>query len=229
MTNQYKKRRIFGYSRILREMKMIDIDSAVRAMKEDVLLMESMWRDPLVQMYQDMDLPDDDTIKNHGGIFLAGPTSRNQLIEMNWRKEAVRLLRDFGFRGWIYVPENRGGYGKEWNRNLSGEFDAPEWETKRLWEHPATRAKVFWIPRDDHELFGLNTNWEAGYACGVIVQGAPVEEIFIGWPEKANRMKLPKHYLELIEAKGWNPKHNSADSLHQLCFKTWRYLQISQI
>ncbi len=200
------------------------IESVLRAISEDARLMQCMWEDPRVQMYQDAELPlNDPFFKSWGAVFLLGPTSRNQLIEFNWRKFVVAYLRWAGFSGWIYVPENRGGYGKEWNAGLAGEFDAPEWETAR-WLHPGTRATISWIPRDEHELLGLNTNWEEGFQCGAVEHGAPHEGIFIGWPDNAKRMKLPNHYLARMEKKGWSRERNFSNLLPTLCEKACKYL-----
>lgn len=198
--------------------------------RNDSMLMELLWTDRHIQMYGDAQLPiGDSCFEKYGAVFLLGPTSRNQLIELNWRKNAAFFLRHMGFHGWIYVPENRGGYGRDWSTSSAmAEFDAPEWETDR-WLHPKTRATISWIPRDDHELLGLNTNWEEGFQCGAVEYGAPHEGIFIGWPDDAKRMKLPRHYLNRMAKKGWNKETNFSNDLCNLCRQACNYLNMTDV
>lgn len=47
---------------------------------------------------------DQEVIKNEKSIFLAGPTPRSLDVE-TWRKEAIKILKDLGFDGVVYVPE----------------------------------------------------------------------------------------------------------------------------
>lgn len=70
-------------------------------------LLEQMWSDPRMQCYNDNKMPSVAGLKR--SAFLAGPTSRNQLLEYLWRSKAVAYLRDNGFDGYIFVPEPRGG------------------------------------------------------------------------------------------------------------------------
>ncbi len=39
-------------------------------------------------------------------LFLAGPTPRSPATP-SWRPEALRLLRELGFRGYVFAPEDR--------------------------------------------------------------------------------------------------------------------------
>ena len=47
---------------------------------------------------------DQEVIKNEKSIFLAEPTPRSLDVE-TWRKEAIKILKDLGFDGVVYVPE----------------------------------------------------------------------------------------------------------------------------
>lgn len=133
-------------------------------------LIEAMWRDPFVQLYNDPELPlKKDQTRT---VFLAGPTSRRQILEYNWRSEAVALLRAAGFTGYIYVPEPR---GEEIDGDFTEKSYIHHWESTRLLgaSHPA-----FWVPRGGSEMFGLNTNFEWGFlqSGGVHLFAAADEE-----------------------------------------------------
>ncbi len=150
-------------------------------------LLRRMWADPRVQLYNDRALPPREELED-GAAFLAGPTSRHQILEYNWRCEAVAHLREEGFRGYIYAPEPRGA-------EEEGDFTEREyihrWESDRLFA--ATHA-VFWIPRRADELLGLNTNLELGIFLGRILFSTRGTSIYLGWPPEAERMGLPQHY-----------------------------------
>lgn len=162
-----------------------------------------MWEDPKVQLYNDAVLPDlSDGIDS---IFLAGPTSRNQVLECNWRSTAVQQLRAFGFTGWIFCPEPR---GQEHSGDFTERGYIHEWESSRLMN--AKRA-VFWIPRKADELLGLNTNLELGIFLGIaIANQLDGQKLHIGWPPEAERMGLPKHYTKMAGIEPY-------DDMDQLC------------
>lgn len=164
--------------------------------------LKAMWEDPKVQLYDDKELPID---MSEGSVFLAGPTSRNQILHCNWRSHAVWLLRHYGFTGWIFCPEPRGV-------EVTGDFTEKsyihKWESKRL--IGATQV-AFWIPRKADELLGLNTNFELGMS----VKRAELDEdyrkkLFVGWPHDAERMGLPEHYMEMSKVYRYT-------SLEELC------------
>lgn len=152
-------------------------------------LLQAMWSDPRVQCYNDKEKPHIGEEMYDGSIFLAGPTSRHQILEYSWRGQAVAYLREAGFKGFIYVPEPR---GEEKSRDFTDRSYIHNWESSRLLH--ATRP-VFWIPRKADELLGLNTNFEFALFIGGILFGAPGNKtIFLGWPPEAERMGLPNHY-----------------------------------
>lgn len=91
------------------------------------------------------------------GIFLAGPTLRNNYFnEYRWRAEACLLLLAYDFKGDVYVPEYSDG--KIWNEN--------KYDEQCSWEHEAMAVAdtiLFWVPRDLKTLPGFTTNVEFGY------------------------------------------------------------------
>lgn len=155
-------------------------------------MLKVMWEDPLVQHYGDKEMPPELEREKRKSIFLAGPTSRSQSLESNWRCEAVSLLRTFGFGGYIYVPEPRG-------EGDHSDFTEKElvyvWESSRLM---SADFVVFWIPRNASDLIGLNTNLELGIFLGKgMSDGLNMQSLYIGWPDNAQRMGLPGHYVEM--------------------------------
>lgn len=163
------------------------------ALQQDKLdALQAMWGDPRVQLYNDEKFPNYAELGQVSSVFLAGPTSRNQILECNWRCDAVALLRSCGFHGWIFCPEPRG-------QELAGDFTERsyihEWESSRLMN--ATHV-AFWIPRKADELLGLNTNLELGIFLGIaIASHLDGKRLFVGWPPEAERMGLPKHYAQM--------------------------------
>ncbi len=156
-------------------------------------MLKDMWEDPTVQLYNDDKMPIRHMELERGdSVFLAGPTSRNQILEYNWRCEAVTLLRSYGFRGWIFCPEPRG-------LELSGDFTERtyihRWESDRLMN---ASHVAFWIPRKADELLGLNTNLELGIFLGIaIAKHRDGQKLFVGRPSNAERMGLPNHYAQI--------------------------------
>jgi 8-oxo-dGTP pyrophosphatase MutT (NUDIX family) len=97
-------------------------------------------------------------------LFLAGPTSRDPKGK-SWRPDAIKVLRDLGYDGHVFAPENRetGPY------DFQGQV---EWEAKGL---NMADTIVFWVPRDMKTLPGLTTNveWGTWANSGKAVFGAP--------------------------------------------------------
>lgn len=128
-------------------------------------------------------------------IFLAGPTPRNNKITSrnkqiweylklylqtgflvwgkvpSWRPEALRILKESGYDGHVFVPEDRPG-SKE---NTDYEYHSMiEWETEGL-----NRADIilFWVPRNLKTMpaFTTNIEWGAWRSSGKVIFGAPAE------------------------------------------------------
>lgn len=105
-------------------------------------------------------------------IFLAGPTPRGGAGE-SWRPAALKLLKEQGFDGHVFVPEPRDG---KWLENYDAQV---EWEEEGL--HRAD-VILFWVPRDpDGSLqgqgampaFTTNVEWGMWYDSGKVVFAAP--------------------------------------------------------
>lgn len=58
----------------------------------------AMWNDPRVQFYNHAEIPTEDELRD-GSVFLAGPTSRLEIPQFNWRSAAVEYLRQHGYKG----------------------------------------------------------------------------------------------------------------------------------
>jgi hypothetical protein len=105
-------------------------------------------------------------------IFLAGPTPRDEETP-TWRPEAIDILRDLGFTGTVFVPEN-----DSWSKH-------DRYDDQIVWEWEALKvstAIVFWIPRDlslnskgQQKMPAFTTNVEFGlYArSGKCLLGSP--------------------------------------------------------
>jgi hypothetical protein len=158
--------------------------------------LQKMWSDPRVQCYNDSTIPrEEETMRS--SVFLMGPTSRNFILNYNWRCQAHDLLRKHGYDGWIFVPEPR-GQPKQGDFTERGYIH--RWESSRIL---AAKFKMAWIPRDAHELLGLNTNLEIGIIIGMVMSGnLDPGRVFMGWPDNAERMGLPNHYaVELAKCR----------------------------
>ncbi len=100
-------------------------------------------------------------------IFLAGPTPGSKDVP-SWRPEALRILKEKGFDGTVFIPEPRDG-------SFGGQYDEQgqwNWEIKCL---NAADCILFWIPRDLVTLPGFTTNIEWGkyFGTGKCVLGTP--------------------------------------------------------
>lgn len=163
------------------------IEQYLTSRREQLAWLEAMWLDPKVQCYNDAELPPDGS----RSIFLNGPTSRRQILELNHRCRSVKYLRSAGYTEWIYVPELR---GQEETYDFTEKDYVYNWESGR--RLPAT-INSFWFPRDNNELLGLNSNLEFGIDIGRIISNMKGSKVFAGWPPDAQRMGLPNHYREL--------------------------------
>ncbi|MCT4612530.1 MAG: nucleoside 2-deoxyribosyltransferase domain-containing protein [Clostridia bacterium] len=99
-------------------------------------------------------------------IFLAGPTPRKQEVE-SWRPKALEILKELGYEGTVYIPEDRDG-------TVKGDYlDQVEWEKEGLTDADVI---VFWVPRELKGMPAFTTNVEFGYWAnsGKIVYGRPL-------------------------------------------------------
>jgi hypothetical protein len=137
---------------------------------------------------------------------LAGPTSVHQILEYNYRCLEWQALRGAGFQGIIYAPEPRGYAHKE---DFTDGYIL-DWKQQRLFtaDHP-----VIWVPREGTEMLGLDTNFMWGFLTGMIYAGIRrPKDIFIGWPDNAERMGLPDYFTrDIAGCKRY-------DSIRRLCY-----------
>jgi 8-oxo-dGTP pyrophosphatase MutT (NUDIX family) len=128
-------------------------------------------------------------------LFLAGPSLRpGQEKEMvSWRKDALDILRDIGYDGVVFVPENRDG---KFEKGFSYDNQI-EWEEKCL---NVADCILFWVPRDltlDSKgypklaAFTTNIEWGTWQNSGKVVFGAP---------EDAERVDYLKYYADKFNA-----------------------------
>jgi len=110
-------------------------------------------------------------------IFLMGPSLRpGQENELeSWRNDALDILRDKGYDGVVFCPENKNGH---FNEDFDYEAQI-EWEEKHL---NISDCIVCWCPRDlspgkngQAKLPAFTTNVEFGYwgSSGKMIFGAP--------------------------------------------------------
>jgi 8-oxo-dGTP pyrophosphatase MutT (NUDIX family) len=98
-------------------------------------------------------------------IFLAGPTPRDPNVP-SWRPDALRALRETGYDGVVFVPEERSGTRR-------GDYiDQADWEKQC---QNMSDCVLFWVPRDMKTMPALSTNVEFGdwMDSGRMVFGAP--------------------------------------------------------
>lgn len=181
------------------------IEAYLGKSREDLSRLKAMWEDPMVQLYNDTEPPQE---LDKGSVFLAGPTSRNQILHWQWRAHAVWLLRHYGLTGWIFCPEPR---GYEAPSDFTERAHIHTWESKRLLR--AERV-LFWIPRKADELLGLNTNLELGIMLGrAMLNEEERRRLMVGWPHEAERIGLPNHYMEIAASYRYT-------TLEELCQQT---------
>ncbi len=205
----------------------VRIAAYLKAHRDQLELLERMWSDPRVQFYNDEHMPSDQELAL-GAVFPVGPTSRHQFLMTIWRCQFYGFLREADYKGIIYSPEPR---GLEEDNDFTERGYIHHWESSRLFHK--TTVKAIWVPRMADELLGLNTNYEWGRVDGYLQalreysemfanRTDPTAEdlrfeakqfkVFIGWPDEAERMGLPRHYsLELGGMKRY-------DTLRRLSF-----------
>ena len=134
--------------------------------------------------------------KINKSIFLAGPTVRDKEnnSHLEWREEAIEILKGLGYDGIIYSPVDR-----------EGEFDITRLYEQIDWERECCKASdviVFWIPRlnrSDNEMIGLTTNIEFGlyYDSNKLFIGAPEDAYHIDYIKYLSEQKDYKWHTDL--------------------------------
>ncbi len=133
-------------------------------------------------------------------IFLAGPTPRDEATK-SWRPEALELLKQLGFDGHVYVPEQA-----DWAKH-------DHYDNQVTWEWEAlsiSTVAVFWVPRDLKVMPAFTTNVEFGL---MIASG----KCLLGYPEDAPKMRYLGH---LAERYGTRIYHTLPDILKAAIAKT---------
>jgi len=125
-------------------------------------------------------------------IFLAGPTPRSPDVP-SWRPEAIEILKNLGYDGTVFIPEDPTG---KWESNYDNQI---YWEWEAL--NQAT-VVVFWVPRELETLPGFTTNVE----FGLMVASS---KVLLGSPIDAPKMK----YLDMLALRYNVPIYNH---LHEI-------------
>lgn len=106
-------------------------------------------------------------------IFLAGPTPRDKNTP-SWRPEAVRILKELGFQGKVFLPETE-----------SGVFPPNSYDKQIQWEWEALNQAtvvIFWVPRKLKDMPAFTTNTEFGLLAGS-------SKLLLGFPQDAEKMR----------------------------------------
>jgi hypothetical protein len=146
---------------------------------------------------------DQEVILARKSIFLAGPTPRDEAVH-SWRPYAIKLLREMGFDGVVYVPEYETG---EVLHNYDNQI---EWEWKAL---DNAGAILFWVPRNLETMPAYTTNVEFGY-------WVRDDRAFYGRPSSAVLVR----YLDSLYKRHHKDRLVYTD-LHSLCGRCCDYLQ----
>lgn len=143
---------------------------------------------------------DSPVLKGKKSIFLAGPTPRSLDVK-TWRKEAVKILKDLGFDGIVYVPELE-------DDDRTFNYDNQVW-----WEREAlynANIIVFWIPRSS-QLPAFTTNVEYGYW---IAKNS--NKVIYGRPDNSEKNR----YLDwLYQTETGNKPINNLEELLKVALK----------
>lgn len=126
-------------------------------------------------------------------IFLVGPTPRSKDAP-SWRvPEALGILKDLGYDGYVFIPEFKEA-GRECEFDYHNQID---WETEGL---NLADLIVAWVPRDLKTMPAFTTNFECGewIKSGKMIFGAPVD--------------APKNkYLELKADENFVPRFSTLE------------------
>lgn len=126
-------------------------------------------------------------IADDPSIFLAGPTPRKETGGESWRPKAIRILKEIGFGGIVYVPEPKSGV---WPKEY---IDQAEWEWAGLL---ASDAVVFWIPRNMKTMPALTTNTELGW-----IVGSQPQKCVYGRPDNSEKNRYPDVFVKKFTGK----------------------------
>ena len=168
----------------------------------------AMWDDPHVFFYQDGEFAPQGT----QSVFLAGPSSREDVLEYKWRSFAVHYLRKHGCTATIYVPEPR---ENDWSFKGTFKGDIVAWESARLLS--ASIACV-WLPRHQTQLPGRLTNAELGVLIGMALVSPEKfkRRVAFGHPLNAWKVKSETHWAALA---GIEPIHDLETLCRKICIK----------
>ena len=167
----------------------------------------AMWDDPLVYCYQNLD-PVPDAVPS---VFLAGPSSRDDVLNFKWRPFARHYLRQGGFQGVIIVPEPR---EDDWSFKDSFPTDIVSWETTRLL---SVDNAVVWLARHQVQLPGRVTNTELGFLGGMAYADPErfKDRLVWGYPLGAWKVKSEHHWIGDIA--GVEPFHDLQEMCDHIC------------
>ena len=142
-------------------------------------------------------------------IFLAGPTPRDKAVH-SWRPYAIKLLREIGFDGVVYVPEYSTGEPLQEYDDSQINFEKQiAWEWKAL---DQAGAILFWIPRNLKDMPAFTTNIE----FGLFVKE---DRTFYGRPDNAELIS----YLDHLYAR-YHEDRYIYSNLRSLCSKCCDYV-----
>lgn len=113
------------------------------------------------------------SMEHHYGIFLAGPTPRDDDVT-SWRPEALEILEELDYDGAVFVPERKDG---GWHGNYDEQVF---WEWEAL---GVASCVLFWVPRTLDEMPGFTTNVEFGFMMALYPK-----RVILGAPEGAMKM-----------------------------------------
>lgn len=135
---------------------------------------------PMRVFYAQEDFPEEISLT----IFLMGPTPRTQEGGASWRKGALRILQELGFRGEVFVPEPRDG---QWAEDYT---DQVAWEDEAL---NRSDHILVWLPRGMRSLPGLTTNDEWGFW-----KGRDPARLLFGTPPDAHKVRYQLYYARKL-------------------------------
>ena len=170
----------------------------------------AMWDDEKVLCYQDAE----GSTWNQDSIFLAGPSSREDVLEFKWRSLAVHYLREAGFIGIIFIPEPR---ENDWAFKENFPEPIVAWEARYILQSDLV---LFWIPRHQTQLPGRVTNTELGFMAGRACANPERFKYSFVWGHPRDAWKVKSEHHWVSEIAGIEPLHD----LNELCIEAVRLL-----